>query len=135
MEVGEVYLVIVFLTATVHLAFLIYVVVGGFIAVRWIHTIWLHLLAALWGISSVALHLLCPLTLLEQWGRNHAGMPPLPSTGFIDHYIAGVVYPLSWSVWVQVLVFVTVAASWLMFVATGLQRSSQRRNGPVGHRT
>jgi len=127
MEGSEVYLVIVFLTATVHFAFIIYVVVGGFVAVRWIQTIWLHLLAALWGISSVALHWLCPLTWLEQWGRSRAGMPPLPSSGFIDHYIAGVVYPMSWSVWVQLLVFVTVAASWLMFVATGLQRSSQGR--------
>ena len=129
------YLVIVFLTATVHFAFIIYVVVGGFIAVRWIQTIWLHLLAALWGISSVALHWLCPLTWLEQWGRSRAGMPPLPSSGFIDHYIAGVVYPMSWSVWVQLVVFATVAASWWMFVATALQRRSQGRRRPTGQRT
>jgi hypothetical protein len=134
MEGREVYLVIVFLTATVHFAFIIYVVVGGFVAVRWSQTIWLHLLAALWGISSIALHLFCPLTWLEQWGRSRAGMVPLPSTGFIDHYLAGVVYPMNWSVWMQLLVFVTVAASWLMFVAAGLQRRSQRRSRPVGQR-
>jgi hypothetical protein len=130
-----VYLVIVFLIATVHFAFVIYVVVGGFIAVRWIQTIWLHLLAALWGISSMALHLLCPLTSLEQWGRSHAGMTPLPSTGFIDHYIVGVVYPVSWSVWVQLPVVVTVAVSWMAFVAAGPQRSSDGRRKPLGHRT
>ena len=120
------YLVIVFLTATVHFAFIIYVVVDGFVAVRWIQTVWPHMLAALWGISSIALHLICPLTWLQQWGRSHAGMPPLPAQGFIADYIAGVVYPVSWTVCVQLLLFATVAASWWMFVATRLQRRSQR---------
>jgi hypothetical protein len=116
------YQVVVALAIAVHLAFLCYVVVGGFVALRWRRTIWLHVPAVLWGIALTVEHLDCPLTGLERWGRAEAGMGPLPPEGFIAHYITGVLYPASWAGAVPVVVFGVVAVSWVLYVWRGRQR-------------
>jgi Protein of Unknown function (DUF2784) len=119
---------IVFLVATVHFAFLGYLLFGGFLALRWRRTIWPYLLAVSWAAASVLLHLESPLTSLEQWGRRQAGMLELPSTGFIAHYLTGVLYPGGWAVAVELVVFALAAASLVAFVATGW-----RRHLAIGH--
>ena len=62
------------------------------------------------------------MTGLERWARQHAGMQPLPSEGFIAHYITGVLYPADWVVAVQVLVFSIVATTWACFGWRGRRR-------------
>ena len=116
----------VFVVATVHFAFLAYLLVGGLMALRWRRAIWPYLLAVAWATGSVLLHLDCPLTALEQWGRGHAGMLALPSAGYIAHYVTGVLYPDGWAAGVELVVFVVVTTSLAAFVATG------RHRGPVG---
>jgi hypothetical protein len=113
------YQVVVGVAVVVHFAFICYVVVGGFVALRWRRTIWLHLPAVLWGIAITTEHLDCPLTWLERWGRAKAGMTPLPPGGFIGHYVAGVFYPASWAATVPVAVFAAVALSWVLYVWRG----------------
>ena len=113
------YTVLVWLVVAAHFAFLIYLPCGGFLALRWRRTIWLHVPVVLWGIASVVLHLGCPLTALERWTRAAAGMTPLGSAGFIDHYITGVVYP-SWGTgYAQMTIFLAVTVSWAAYAATG----------------
>ncbi len=109
------YQIVVALAVVGHIAFLCYLVGGGFLALRWRRTIWLHVSAALWGIAITTARLDCPLTWLERWGRARAGMAPLPSDGFIAHYIVGVLYPASWADFVPVVVFALVAASWVLY--------------------
>lgn len=104
------------LAVTTHFAFIAYLVVGGFIALRWRRTIWLHLPVVVWGALITTQHLDCPLTWVERWGRAKAEMPPLPTKGFIAHYITGVLYPAGWAAAVQVGVFVAIAASWALYV-------------------
>lgn len=103
-------------TVVVHLAFVAYVVVGGYLAWRWRRTIWLHLVATAWGFSTVLIGVDCPLTTLENWSRHKAGEQGLPPSGFIDHYLTGVIYPESMLVEVRILVFVVVVVSWIGFV-------------------
>jgi Protein of Unknown function (DUF2784) len=122
-----VYHVVVAVAVVAHFAFLCYLLVGGFIAVRWRRTIWLHVPAALWGIAITTEHLDCPLTWLERWSRAKAGMAPLPPDGFIAHYIAGVIYPASWADAVPVAVFALVVASWVLYVWSGRRRGESRR--------
>jgi Protein of Unknown function (DUF2784) len=98
-----------------HFMFLAYLVVGGFLAWRWPWTIWAHVAVALYGLFNVLVGWPCPLTHVENWGRARAGEATLPGTGFIDHYIAGVVYPQEREVVVQVLVAAVVLASWIGF--------------------
>jgi hypothetical protein len=98
-----------------HFSFLAYIVVGGFIAWTWPWTIWTHGATALYGLINVIVGWPCPLTHVENWGRARAGEATLPGTGFIDHYIAGVVYPQEHETLVRVLVAVVVLTSWIGF--------------------
>ncbi len=107
------YFAVVVLTAGMHFAYLIYVPSGGFLALRWPRTIWLHLPAVFWGLGIVVLHFSCPLTSLEEWARARAGMDPLPTTGFIDRYVAGVLYPSNATGAAQAFAFVAAAVSWI----------------------
>ncbi|WP_206615770.1 DUF2784 domain-containing protein [Rhodococcus xishaensis] len=115
-------------TVIVHLAFLGYVVVGGFLAWRWRRTIWLHVIAVTWGFSTVLFGFDCPLTHLENWARDRGGEALLPSSGFIDHYLTGVVYPENAVDLVRTLVAVAVLVSWAGFVRPWLRR---RRHAAV----
>lgn len=109
----------------VHFAYLAYVVVGGFLAWRWPRTIWLHLVAAAWGLVVVAFPLVCPLTAAEDWSRRRAGEAGL-TRGFIDRYIEGVLYPERYTLALQVLAGLLVVGSWVGFL---LRRRSRRDTG------
>ncbi|WP_039797901.1 DUF2784 domain-containing protein [Nocardia araoensis] len=100
-------------TAVTHFAFVAYVVVGGFLAWRFVRTIWLHALAVCWGFSTIVFGFDCPLTYSENWARERAGEQRLPSSGFIDHYLTGVIYPESALGLVRALVAALVVASWI----------------------
>lgn len=113
------YQIVVALAVATHFAFLAYLVAGGFLALRWRRSIWLHLPAVVWGVAITTEHLDCPLTWVERWGRTKAEMPPLPADGFIAHYITGVFYPAGWMGAVQVGVFAVVAVSWALYWRTG----------------
>lgn len=117
---------VVVLVVVLHFAFIAYVVVGGFLALRWQHTIWLHIAAVIWGIAIATNRVDCPLTWLERWARAHAGMARLPPNGFIAHYITGVIYPVGWVVGVQLVSFAVVALSWALFFRC---RVNRRRHG------
>jgi len=106
---------VVGLVVVVHFAFIGYVVIGGFLALRRRRTIWLHIAAVIWGVAIGAKRVDCPLTWLERWARARAGMPPLPPDGFIAHYITGVIYPVGWVVGVQLVSFAVIALSWALY--------------------
>lgn len=110
----------------VHFAFLVYVVVGGFLAWRWPRTIILHALAAAWGLVIVLFAVPCPLTGPEDYFRHRAGQDGLPG-GFIDTYISGVIYPEQHLVLAQLAVAVCVAVSWIgLAVRTGRRHAAAR---------
>lgn len=108
---------VVALTVAGHFAFLGYLVIGGFLALRWPRSSWLHIAVVAWGIGSITVQLPCPLTWLERWAREHAHMAPLPPQGFIEHYLTGVVYPANAVGAVQATVFCLVAVSWGLVAA------------------
>ncbi len=119
------YTALVGLVVAAHFAFLIYLPTGGFLALARRHSIWLHVAAVLWAIGSVTLHFWCPLTALEQWARPRAGMAPLGSAGFIDHYVTGVIYPTWATGYVQAAAFAAVLVSWVIFArGSGRTRSA-----------
>lgn len=124
------YTLVVWLVVAAHFTFLIYLPSGGFLALRWRRTIWLHIPVVLWGIGSVALHFWCPLTALEQWARPRAGMPSLGSAGFIDHYITGVMYPSGATGYAQAAAFTAVLVSWIAYVVTA-RRSAPATGSPA----
>ncbi|WP_043725019.1 DUF2784 domain-containing protein [Nocardia asiatica] len=109
-------------TAATHFAFVAYVVTGGFLAWRFRRTIWLHLLAVCWGFSTIVAGFDCPLTHLENWARDRADLARLPSSGFIDHYLTGVIYPEHALGSVRILAAALVVSSWIGYAWVLRQR-------------
>jgi len=80
------------LLVLVHLLFILFVVAGGFVALRWPRVAWVHLPAALWGGLIELGGFICPLTPLEVHLRQSAGAAGY-SGDFIDHYLIALLYP------------------------------------------
>lgn len=116
-------------TVVVHLLFVVYVVIGGFLAWRWRRTIVVHVPAAVWGVGAVAFGITCPLTHLENWARMRAGESGLPPSGFIDHYLTGVIYPESALGLVRLLVLASIIVSWVGY-AVLRRRAPAATRGP-----
>lgn len=76
----------------VHLAFVIFVVFGALLVIRFPKTALLHVPALLWGAWIEVSGAICPLTPLENALRQRAGEAGYAS-GFIEHYVYPVVYP------------------------------------------
>lgn len=84
-----------------HLAFIVFVLLGGLLLLRWPRLIWLHLPAVAWGMTVEFLHLLCPLTPLENHFRQLAGGAGYEG-GFIEHYLIPLIYPAGLTPQIQV---------------------------------
>ncbi len=78
--------------ALLHLAFIIFVVVGGLTLLRWPKLVWLHLPAAIWGVLIEFAGWYCPLTVLENALLRRAGLAGYEG-GFVSHYIFALIYP------------------------------------------
>ena len=118
------YSAVVAAAAGAHFAYLIFLPSGGFLALRWRRAIWWHIPSVCWGVGVVALHLPCPLTAAEEWARARAGLHPLPPTGFIGHYVAGVFLPPNRIRDAQMIGFLAAGVSWIALI---LQRRAARR--------
>jgi hypothetical protein len=82
------------LVLSAHALFVLFVVAGGFLALRWRWLIGLHVPAVVWGVLIELTGWICPLTPLENWLRADAGLRPY-SGDFIGHYVSAVLYPVS----------------------------------------
>ncbi|MGQ0429966.1 MAG: DUF2784 domain-containing protein [Gammaproteobacteria bacterium] len=75
-----------------HLAFILFVVLGGLLVLRRPKLAWVHLPAMIWGAAIEFFGWICPLTPLENRLRGFGGDPGY-SGGFISHYLLPLVYP------------------------------------------
>ena len=80
------------LVLIVHLAFVVFVLCGGLLALRWRWIAWLHLPAAVWGAVVEFTGWICPLTPLENSLRAQAGEIGYRSD-FVTYYLLLVLYP------------------------------------------
>jgi len=80
------------LLVLLHLAFIIFVVAGGFTVFKWPWMAMFHLPAATWGALIEFKGWICPLTPWENSLRRLAGGQGY-SEGFIEHYILPFIYP------------------------------------------
>jgi len=99
-----------------HLAFILFVVLGGLLVLRRPKLAWLHLPAALWGALIEFTGGICPLTPLENALRRQGGEAGYQG-GFIEHYIVPLIYPGSLTRPVQValgavVVLINLAVYW-----------------------
>ena len=75
-----------------HLGFIVFVLAGGLLVLRWKRLAWAHVPSITWGMSTEFFGLWCPLTPLENWLRESSGGARY-EVGFIEHYIMPIVYP------------------------------------------
>ncbi len=75
-----------------HLAFVAFVVAGGFLVWRWPRLAWLHLPAFLWGAWVELAGWVCPLTPLEGRLRRLAGGSGYEGS-FVEHHLLPLLYP------------------------------------------
>jgi hypothetical protein len=100
-----------------HFAFVLFVVFGGFLVIRWKKLAWVHLPIAIYGATIELVGWICPLTPLENHLRRLAGEAGYEG-GFVEHYIMRILYPegltpsLSIVLGVGVVV-INVVAYWL----------------------
>lgn len=103
----------------VHLLFVLFVVLGGLLALRWPRVAWVHVPCAAWGAAIATFGWICPLTPLENRLRRAAGGLGYEG-GFVEHYIFPVLYPVGLTPRVQaalgVLVLVVNAAIYTFVV-------------------
>ena len=103
----------------IHLGFILFVMLGGLLLLRWPRLIWLHVPAVAWGVIVECLHLGCPLTPWENQLRRMAGQAGYEG-GFIEHYLIPLIYPAGLTpaiqLWLGAIVVLANAAvyAWLI---------------------
>ena len=80
------------LTLCIHVSFVLFVIFGGLLVLRWWWIAWLHLPAAAWGAFVEFTGWICPLTPLENWLRAQ-GSEISSRSDFIAQYLLPVLYP------------------------------------------
>ena len=120
-----------------HFAFVVFVVLGGFLVVRWGRLAWIHVPCAVWGFLIEVEGWICPLTYLENDLRRQAGQLGYPG-GFIEHYLIPVLYPvgltrdLQWVFAALVVAANAVAYGWVLLRWRRERRRAALKLGSAG---
>jgi len=80
------------LVLIVHLVFVVFVLWGGLLVLKWRWIAWLHLPAAVWGAVVEFTRWICPLTPLENRLREQGGEASYRSD-FIAEHLLPLLYP------------------------------------------
>ena len=75
-----------------HVAFVVFVILGGLLVRRWRPVAWAHVPAATWGVLVEVGGWECPLTPLENWLWVQSGASGYAGD-FVEHYVVPVLYP------------------------------------------
>ena len=95
-----------------HLGFILFIIIGGLLAVRWPWLAWAHVPALAWAAGTVTIGFTCPLTSLELGLRRLAGEQGYDG-GYVDHYLEDVIYPERYTTVLRALAAVGVVASYV----------------------
>ena len=121
------------LVVLLHLLFIVFVLAGGFLALRWRRLPWLHLPCAIWGGLVELAGWFCPLTPLENRLRMAAGEAGYEG-GFVAHYLLPVIYPSGLTRGAQLGIGVSVVLLNVAAYLLLLRRRRARRRGASGPR-
>jgi hypothetical protein len=114
-----------------HVAFVLFVVLGGVLALRWRRVAWVHVPAAIWGIVIELAGWVCPLTPLENWLRARGGSDVYRGD-FVEHYILPLLYPADLTRGAQILLgglvlVLNLVVYWRVAVSSRLARPRLHR--------
>ena len=109
------------LLVALHLIFILFVVLGGLLVLRWRWLVWLHLPAVAWGALVEFNSWVCPLTPLENHLRELAGEAGYTHS-FVEQYIAPIVYPIGLTPHIQIYLGVGVIVINILIYAIVFRR-------------
>ena len=114
------------LVVVAHAAFVLFVVFGGLLVLKWPRLAWVHLPAAVWGAAVEFGGWICPLTPLEQFLRSQAG-EPVYSGDFVARYLLPVLYPDGLTRETQIVLGTAVSAINGVLYALAFRQRLRRR--------
>jgi hypothetical protein len=114
------------LVLLLHLAFIVFVVLGGGLVLIRPRLSWVHLPAVIWGAFVELAGLVCPLTPLENRLRVASGSAGYTG-GFIDRHLIPVVYPPDLSRPIQIALGLAVVLINAVFYALLVRRGYRPR--------
>ena len=117
------------LVVVAHIAFVLFVVAGGLLVLRWRRLAWVHLPAVIWGTWVELAGWICPLTPLENWLRRQGGESGYAGS-FIEHYVLPILYPTDLTRGMQVTlgaIAVTVNVAIYAFIWRRSRRATVNR--------
>ena len=114
-----------------HLGFVLFVVLGGLLVLRWRWLAFIHLPAAAWGVLIELFGWICPLTPLENHLRVVGGGYAY-SGGFVERYLLPILYPENLTVPIQQVLGVVVVG--VNVIAYALAYQALRRNNGTARR-
>lgn len=116
-----------------HLGFVVFVVLGGFLVWRWPRLVWAHLPAAAWGAWIELSAGICPLTPLENHLRQAGGQAGY-TTSFVEHYVMPLLYPVGLTpavqAWLGIGVMAINALAYGLWAWRRLSRSDRATGTP-----
>ena len=92
-----------------HFAFVVFVVLGGALVLRWPKLAWIHLPAVVWAALVEVNGWICPLTPLEVSFRKAAGETGYAGD-FLEHYLVALLYPEGLTREMQIVLGIAVVA-------------------------
>jgi hypothetical protein len=110
----------------VHALFILFVVAGGLLAMRWRWPLFVHLPVVAYGVLIEVIGFTCPLTPLEKELRRQAGSAGYDG-GFVEHYLVPVVYPGEFNSSVKAALAALIVAVNVVVYVVVCQRARSRR--------
>ena len=114
-----------------HFAFIVFVVAGGLLVLRWRWVAFLHVPSFLWGAVMELAGWICPLTPLELHLRALAGAGGY-EVRFLEHYLLRLIYPGSLTRGMQIAIGIGVLALNAAIYARLLHRARVRAHTAAG---
>jgi len=108
-----------------HLAFVLFVMGGGLLALRDRRFAWLHLPAAAWGAGIELAGGVCPLTPVENHLRRLGGEAGYAG-GFVEHYLLPALYPSGLTRRVEIVLGIAVLACNALIYWRVIRRARRR---------
>ena len=123
------------LVVIVHGLFVVFVVLGGLLVMRWPRVALVHVPAGVWGALIEFAGWICPLTPLENYFREGSGQAAYQGE-FVEHYILPVLYPAQLTRGLQIglgalVVFMNVIVYWRVMGMARRPTDRGRRPAPT----
>ena len=103
------HILVAYAVLALHVAFILFAVLGGFLVLKWPRLMWIHLPAAAWGMLVEMAGWYCPLTRWENHFLRAAGRAGYDG-GFLNHYVMPLIYPPGLTRGMEVVLGVLVLA-------------------------